>query len=219
MSLWSRLWRSVLERLTLYLPITLMAVLALGTYWLVRSTPELEPPAIEKPKRHEPDYAVNNFELKTYDANGRLKSEITGQTARHYPDTDTLEIDGVHIRSINAQGHVTVATANQALTNSDSSEVQLIGNALVVREARQEDGQTVPRMQFKGEFLHAFLDTERVKSHKPVDLQRGQDAFTADAMTFDNVTQVMELQGRVRGVLVPKPETAPVKKPSARNGP
>ena len=203
-----RLWRATLERLTLYLPITLMGVLALGTYWLVRSTPVFEPPAPEKPKRHEADYVVGDFGLKTYDANGRLKSDITGVSARHYPDTDTLEIEQVRIRSINERGHVTLASANLALTNSDSSEVQLIGNALVVREARVEDGQTVPRMQFKGEFLHAFLDTERVKSHKPVDLQRGQDVFTADAMEFDNVSQVMSLQGRVRGTLTPKEAAA-----------
>lgn len=210
-----RLWRATLERLTLYLPMALMGVLALGTYWLVRSTPVFEPPAPEKPKRHEADYVVGNFGLKTYDASGRLKSDITGQTARHYPDTDTLEIDHVRIRSVNERGHVTVASANLAVTNSDSSEVQLIGNALVVREAREDRGETVPRMQFKGEFLHAFLDTERVKSHKPVDLQRGQDVFTADTLDFDNVTSVMALQGRVRGTLVPKPEKAntPPKKP------
>lgn len=210
-----RLWRATWERLTLYLPMALMGVLALGTYWLVRSTPVFEPPAPEKPKRHEADYVVSNFGLKTYDANGRLKSDITGQTARHYPDTDTLEIDQVHIRSVNDRGHVTVASANMAVTNSDSSEVQLIGNALVVREAREDRGEIIPRMQFKGEFLHAFLDTERVKSHKPVDLQRGQDVFTADTLDFDNVTSVMALQGRVRGTLVPKPEKpeAKAKKP------
>jgi lipopolysaccharide export system protein LptC len=210
-----RLWRATWERLTLYLPMALMGVLALGTYWLVRSTPVFEPPAPEKPKRHEADYVVSNFGLKTYDANGRLKSDITGQTARHYPDTDTLEIDQVRIRSVNDRGHVTVASANMAVTNSDSSEVQLIGNALVVREGREVRGEEVPRMQFKGEFLHAFLDTERVKSHKPVDLQRGQDVFTADTLDFDNVTSVMALQGRVRGTLVPKPEKpeAKAKKP------
>ena len=199
----------------MYLPMVIMGVLALGTYWLVRSTPVFEPPAPEKPKRHEADYVVRNFGLKTYDANGRLKSDITGQTARHYPDTDTLEIDQVRIRSVNDRGHVTVASANLAVTNSDSSEVQLMGNALVVREARQDRGEEVPRMQFKGEFLHAFLDTERVKSHKPVDLQRGQDVFTADTLDFDNVTSVMALQGRVRGTLVPKPEKpeAKAKKP------
>jgi lipopolysaccharide export system protein LptC len=38
-----------------------------------------------------------------------------------------------------------------------------------------------------------------------VQLTRGQDQFSADAMSFDNLAQVMELTGRVRGTLVPTP--------------
>jgi len=49
------------------------------------------------------------------------------------------------------------------------------------------------------------MDTERVTSNKPVELRRGKDVFTADRMEFDNVEQVMRLQGRVRGVLIPAP--------------
>jgi lipopolysaccharide export system protein LptC len=47
------------------------------------------------------------------------------------------------------------------------------------------------------------MDTEQVKSHKPVELRRGQDVFTADSLDFDNVQQTMRLQGRVRGTLIP----------------
>ena len=67
---------------------------------------------------------------------GRLKSEVTGADARHFPDTDTLEIDGVRIRSLMTEGRLTTVSAKRALTNSDTSEVQLFGNALVVREAQ-----------------------------------------------------------------------------------
>jgi lipopolysaccharide export system protein LptC len=36
-----------------------------------------------------------------------------------------------------------------------------------------------------------------------VELTRGNDRFTADSLDYDNLDQVMELRGRVRGVLVP----------------
>lgn len=198
--------RTAWDRLSLYLPIILMGVLALGTYWLVRSTPVFDAAAPEQPARHEPDYLMQKFSVKTFDATGRLKSEIFGTEARHYPDTDTLEIEQVRIRSFNEKGHLTTATADRALTNSDTSEVQLIGHALVVREAALDKaGAPIPRMSFRGEFLHAYLDTERVKSHQPVELTRGQDQFTADSMEFDNFDQLMQLRGRVRGTLVPAP--------------
>src|SRR6185369_15583018 len=94
--------------------------------------------------------------------------------------------------------------ARRALSNGDGSEVQLFGDAVVTREANSDaQGHAHPRMEFRGEFLHVFADTERVKSHLPVELTRGSDRFTADSMDYDKLSQVMELRGRVRGVLVP----------------
>ena len=196
--------RRVWERLALYLPVLLMALLALGTYWLVRSTPQLSPVEALQPPKHEADYFMHKFTVKTFDATGQLKSEVYGNDARHYPDTDTLEIDQVHIQSFNETGRLT--TASRALTNGDASEVQLIGNALVIREAMTDKaGESLPRLEFRSEFLHAFMDTERIKSHKPVVLIRGRDQFTADTMDFDNLDRVMELKGRVKGTLTPEP--------------
>jgi lipopolysaccharide export system protein LptC len=181
-----------------------MGVLALGAYWLVRSTPKLIAPAPAAPVNHEPDYFMRQFSVKTFDATGRLKSEVSGSQARHFPDTDTLEIDEVRIRSFNAQGQLTTATATRALTNSDASEVQLFGKAEVVRtEQADAKGATKPRLMFKSEFLHAFMKTERVISNQPVELTRGQDRFTADAMDFDNPSSTMQLSGRVKGILEP----------------
>jgi lipopolysaccharide export system protein LptC len=193
------------DRLALYLPVFLMGVLAMGTYWMVRSTPV---PGVDKPVAtltHEPDYFMRQFAVRTYDATGQLKSEVSGTQARHFPDTDTLEIDQVNIRTFNPQGRLTTATARQAITNGDGSEVQLMGGAKVVRDAVTDaHGQQQPSLTFTGEFLHAFMNSERVKSHKPVELVRGQDRFTADTMDFDNLDRVMVLTGRVHGVLVPK---------------
>jgi len=199
-----RVVRLAWDRLSIYLPLMLMGLLALGTYWLVRSTPLLEPGAAEQPQRRDPDYLMERFSIKTFDNEGRLKSEVYGEQARHYPHTDLLEIDQVRIRSINSRGHLTVATAKRALANNDASEVQLMGDAQVVREATVDrSGATLPRVSFNGEFLHAFLEEERIKSHKPVALMRGNDRITAESMDYSNFDQVVELRGRVRGTLQP----------------
>ena len=199
-----RLLRRAWDRLSIYLPIMLMGLLALGTYWLVRSTPVLDAEAPERPLRKDPDYLMERFSIKTFGDDGRLKSEVYGEQARHYPNTDVLEIDQVRIRSFNSRGHTTTATARRALANNDASEVQLIGDARVVREARWiAHGVTLPRVSFSGEFLHAFLNDERVKSHKPVELTRGNDRITADSLDYSNFDQVLELHGRVRGTLQP----------------
>jgi len=195
-----RLW----DHVSIYLPIMLMGLLALGTYWLVRNTPMLGPSAAERAASSEPDYFMRKFSVKSFDGKGRLKSEVLGTEARHFPDTDLLEIDQPRIRSINEQGVQTVATADRALSNADGSEVQLFGNAVVTRDPAADGEGTGPRLQFRGEFLHAFMATERIKSNKPVTLIRGGDQFSADSMDYDNLDRVMDLRGRVRGVLTPR---------------
>src|SRR5690606_31175510 len=122
------------DRISIYLPVILMGLLALGTYWLARNTPSFAPAAGQRPPTHEPDYFLRGFSVKSFDASGRMKSEIRGTEARHYPGPDTMEVDNPRIRSVNARGALILATAQRAISNGDGSEIQLIGNAVVTRE-------------------------------------------------------------------------------------
>lgn len=203
-----RLLLTIWDRLSIYLPIAVMGLMALGTYWLVQNSPQPDVPVVERPQRNEPDYFMKQFSVTTFVESGRLKSEVFGVAARHFPDTDRLEIDRIRIRSFDEQGRLTTATANRALTNNDASVVELFGNALLVREAQQDNaGNLVPRIEFRGEYLHANTETERVKSDKPVQLRRGNDVFVGDSMDYDNLNQVMVMQGRVKGLINPKQTT------------
>jgi lipopolysaccharide export system protein LptC len=191
------------DRITIYLPIILMGLLALGTYWLARNTPGAAPFVGERPPTHEPDYFLRGFSVKSFDRNGRLKNEIRGTEARHFADTDTLEVEQPRIRSYSEKGALTVATADKAISNSDGSQVQLIGNAVVTREAAPGQRDEQPRLEIRGEFLHAFMDEERVKSDRRVTIARGADVFEGDSLAYDNLDRVLELRGHVRGTLRP----------------
>lgn len=195
------------DRMSVYLPVILMGLLALGTYWLARNTPTLAPLVGERPAKHEPDYFLRGFSVKSFAPDGRLKSEIRGVEGRHYPDTDTLEIDQPRIRAYDEKGAVTEATARSAISNGDGSQVQLIGNAVVTRDVPNRKDQ--PRLEIRGDFLHAWLNEERVTSDRPVVLRRGNDEFHGDSLQYDNLDRVLELQGRVRGVLQPRGGAAP----------
>ena len=195
---------SLWDRFLLSLPLALMSVLALGSYWLVRTAQPVIAPAAVNTHVHAPDYFMETFSTKNFDKDGSLHAEVIGSAARHYPDSQWTEVDAIAFRSRDPQGRLTTATANRGLSNEDASEVQLIGNALVVREAQALVlAGTSPRMEFRGEFLHVFARDEGVKSHLPVELQRGLDRFTADSLDYDNVTRVVQLTGRVHARLVP----------------
>ena len=80
------------DHVSIYVPLLMMGVLALGTYWLVRNTPDAPAPEAVTVVKHEVDYFLRKFNVKSYDNAGQLKSEIYGLEARHYLDTDILTI-------------------------------------------------------------------------------------------------------------------------------
>ncbi len=194
---WS--WR-LREALASYLPMLLMAALALGTWWLVKNTPEAPTARADRPLRHEADYTMRDFTVQRFTREGRLRIEVEGREARHYPDTDTIEIDGVQIRAIAPDGGVTVATARRALANGEATEVQLLGGAQVVQEPQRPGDEPI---EFRGEFLHAFLDTEQLRSHLPVTIWRGNAELQAGALEYDHKTRLLNLSGKVRATLPP----------------
>ncbi len=193
-----------------WMPVLLMALFALGTWWLVRNAPHMQGAGVERPLRHEPDYFMRDFSVRNFDANGRLQTEIVGAEGHHYPDTDTLEVQAPRLRSFDEQDRLTVATAQRAIATGDGSEVELFTDARVVREAiPAQDGGTLPRLEFRGEYLHVFVDDDRLKSDKPVELLRGNDRFTGDTFDYDNHSGVANLNGRVRGVIQATRATQP----------
>lgn len=196
------------DAVSAWLPMLLMALVALGTWWLVKNTPLSEAPRAATPPRHEPDYTMNTFLVQRFAKDGALRVEIRGERMRHYPDTDTYEIDAAHLRSIGADGRITTADARTALANRDASEVQLSGGAHVVREA----GAGEEALDFRGEFLDVFQTTEQVRSHLPVLVTQGAQQIRADGMTYDHLTRRLELRGRTRAVLAAPASTSAPKR-------
>ena len=197
--------RKLIDQLSIYLPVLLMGLLALASYWLLRSTPAPEVAEAERPVSVEPDYFMRRFSVKAFDGQGTLKTEVKGEEARHYPATDMVEIDNARIRHIGQQGLPTLATAKLVTTNGDNTEFVLRGNAVIVREAGTDvNGQLQPRLEFQGEFLHIFLEPDRIVSDRPVTLLRGNDRLVADTLNYTGEDQVANFKGRVKVQLAPR---------------
>jgi len=205
LSMWMRV-RRMGDSAAVYLPMVFMGVMAMGTYWLVQNTPATNVTEEEAAAKHEPDYYLRNFSVRVFGVDGKLKSETHGVEGRHFPDTDTLEIEQPRIRFLNADGRVTTAVGARGLVNSDGSEAQLYDKAVVVREAGvNSQGVSVPRSELQSDFLHVFANTEQVRSHLPVVMVRGEgDRFYGDAMEYDNLGRGVQLNGRVRGTIQPR---------------
>ena len=195
------LFRRLLDQLSLYLPLILMGILALGSWWLVRSMPEMHYADENKPVRKEPDYRLENFSVKSFDTTGRMTREVLGDKARHYPDVDEMHIDRVRVYAESDTGVKLNAKADKGVATGDGERVTLIGKAQAVRAA---DAQS-PRTELRGERLLTLVKEERLLSSDPVEITRDKDVFTALTMNFNSKTGEYLLQGRVRGMLPPKP--------------
>jgi len=192
-------WHLTLRDLvSAYLPLLLMAALALATWWLVRNTPGVLAVREAGPTRTQPDYTMSGFTLQRFDAGGRLSARIEGRELRHFPDTDRIEILGPSIRAIAPDGRVTLARAERALSNGDGSEVQLMGGA----EVDALDAQGVP-LTLRGEFLHFFLVTQRVRTDRPVLVLHGRDRLSAGGLELDLPARRLDFQGPVRAQIAP----------------
>jgi lipopolysaccharide export system protein LptC len=191
----------LLDLVSAYLPLVMMALLASATWWLVRNAPSVDTPVATAPARHEADYVMTRFVVQRFDAAGSLRTQIEGERLRHFPDDDTLEVDNARIRAIGSDGAVTLATARRALANGDGSELQLIGDAHVVRPG---DGKAEP-VEFRSEFLQAFRNVERVRSHLPVVVTQGRSVVRAGGMEYDNLSRVVDLKGRTSATFVSPP--------------
>ena len=200
--LWSRGW----DRLSVYLPVLLMMLMALASYLLLRATPEPPAPEPERPVTHEADYFMRRFSIKVFSADGTLASEMYGAQAHHFPDTDTVVIDSARVRSYTQTGQLSTATANQITANGAGTEFELKGDAVVVRQAgRSTTGRRLSRLEFHGDHLKVSSQPEFVESDLPVLLVRDRDQITGDTLRYQgDATQVVELTGRVRAKLVSK---------------
>ncbi|MBI3346566.1 MAG: LPS export ABC transporter periplasmic protein LptC [Burkholderiales bacterium] len=198
------LWRLQML-LSNYLPLLLMALLASGTWWLVKNTPLLGEPGEQAAPRHEPDYRMANFEIQRIGADGRLNVQISGAELRHYPDTDTVEIDGARVRAVAPDGSLAIAEARRAVSNGDGSDLQLIGG-VHLRRLPPGSGDNAPaQLDVRGEFLQALSNSEVLRSHLPVTIRQGGSTLNAQNFEYRHLTGQVTFTGKAQGQITSRP--------------
>ena len=125
-----------------------------------------------------------------------------GDIGQHFPDTDTLDIRNVKLRGQNQDGQRVNALADRALAKGDGSLLTLLGNVQVTQSPNGSKGLQTPTVM-RSQEIKAYLKEERLVSDLPVEIRRGTNVFTAQAMQMNSKTGVYELSGKVRGVVHP----------------
>ena len=181
------------------LPLLLMGLLALGTWWLVKYSPRPLAPREAAPPRAEPDYAMQQFLVRRFDAQGEQKVRVQGRELRHYDSPERVEIDEARVVLRAPDGREALMTARRAVTDPKGARVQLLGEAVVT--SRGAEGQP---LRIVGESLELDSPRRRLSSREPVQVESGASTLRAAGLDYDHVSQRLALTGPVRAVYVPE---------------
>jgi len=173
-------------------PLALAGLLAGMTYWLNLASQPLK--ITDGRQRHDPDYFVENFELRRFGPEGQLQHTLRATRMLHYPDDDGTEIfapDLTYHREPPSR-----VTARMAKMSSEGKHVELIDDVRVTRGAIGGKPETV----LTTSRLDAWPDDEIASNRDPVTIVQGESNVHGSRMHANNKTAVYVLEGPVRGI-------------------
>ena len=175
-------------------PIGLMIILAALSYWL-NIVATADPVDIGGRFRHDPDTIVKQFKAVSYDGIGNRKAGLSGDELRHFPDDESSVIQQPLLQRFTINAGTSTVNANQAVVNSDGSEVDLTGDVRAVRPA--QGGK--PALTLTAPHIHVLVDEERARTPGFARVQQGSSWISGTGFEADNVTQTFSFHSNVTG--------------------
>lgn len=180
--------------ITAAFPIGLLMVLAALSYWLAVVS-EANPVDIGGRFRHDPDTIIHQFDGISFDEHGNRKAGLRGAELRHYPDDESSVLQKPFLRRFALNAEPSTVSANQAVVNSDGSEVDLTGD---VRAYRPPQGGKAA-VTLTAPHMLVLVDEERARTPGFARIQQGTSWMSGTGFDADNVTQVFNFHSNVTG--------------------
>ena len=183
---------------TRVLPLALMFVLALLSFWLERTVREEEPRTALR--RHDPDYLVTNFTTTSYNREGAAESVLSADRMIHYPDDDSTELLRPHVVQTRPNEPRMTVSAERGALSRDGDDIFLYDNVVLVRDADRDR----PAARMTTSFLQIVRDRSLVRTDRDVVIHEDRRTLWGRGMEYDNGAQVFQLLSRARGVFEPE---------------
>ena len=181
------------DRAASLFPLAMLVLLAALTFWLNRVIQDENP---RGPQRHDADYWVERFEVRRFDADGKLQHTVVADKLLHYPDDDTTIVNTPHITY--HQQPPTEIFARMAYIGRDGKEVDLVDEVRVIRHGAL--GESAPTV-LETRTLKIFPDDEKGHTNDPVVITQSNSVMRGSGLDIDNRSGITVLRGRVTGTL------------------
>jgi len=188
------------------IPLLIMGLLTLVSFWLLKTNTTDEAPSPPRKKTHTPDYIFSNAKLTVLNPDGTTKYRLLGKEFKHYEDDASIDILQPRLRLFNPKTPPMTVLANTAHVTGDLDIVELFKNADISRPAQLNASGNIinPLLHLQSNYLKFFINDDKMKTHLPIKIQRGDSIMTAtQGATYDNVNQAVSMFGNVQGTIVP----------------
>jgi lipopolysaccharide export system protein LptC len=180
------------DRVALWFPLGIMALLAALSYWLDRSV-QPSTPKRDGSTRHDPDYIVESFNATRLAPDGTPRYVLAAAKMTHYPDDDSTHLERPHFTQLEKTQAPLHIMANSGRVSSNGKHVHFDGNVQIIREAYGN----YSRFSLNTEYLHLIPDQEVATTDKLVTIHEANTIVTAVGLKLDGKHRVLKLTSRV----------------------
>lgn len=193
------------------MPLILMGVLTLVTFWLVQKNTPPEKSAVERVRLHEPDYTITNGALSALNELGVTKYRILGNKVIHYDDDASIDILTPRMRLFQADKPPVTVKSDTGHLDGDLTILDLIDNASIFRPAQAATASQAAtlRMLASSTYFKVLINDDIIETNRPITLEQGLSTMHSnEGGKFNNVEQSMMLLGQVKGRIERAPRRA-----------
>jgi len=193
------------------MPLILMGLLTLLTFWLVQKNTPPEKSTLERVRLHEPDYTIKDGALSALNELGNTKYRILGNKVTHYDDDASIDILTPRMRFFQLDKAPVTVKSDTGHLDGDLTILDLFDNASIFRPA-QAASPTQPatlRMLASSSYFKVLINDDIIETNRPITLEQGMSIMNStEGGIFNNVEQSMVLTGQVKGRIERAPRGA-----------
>lgn len=182
------------QRIRLTLFVTVLAVLCLGSYWLLRVIQQEDD--VRQVSPTSPDYYVEDFRYVHMNDQGQPRYLFTGTKMVHTPASQSADITLPSVISLEDKQQFMSLKAQRGVALDDQSELHLYGDVRADRIAA-DAGSTI---RVRSEYLLFQPNDNIVRTDELVHISTDVSDVTSKGMIGNNALQELRLLNNVRGV-------------------
>jgi lipopolysaccharide export system protein LptC len=184
------------------MPLILMGLLTLLTFWLVQRNTPPEKSTLERVRLHEPDYTIKDGALSALNELGNTKYRILGKKVTHYDDDASIDILTPRMRLFQPDKAPVTVKSDTGHLDGDLTILDLFDNASIFRPAQAASSSqpATLRMLASSSYFKVLINDDIIETNRPITLEQGMSIMNStEGGIFNNVEQSMVLTGNVKG--------------------